>query len=50
MLDEVRPEVSEEDAMRAHYVIGERERVLAVCNALDNNDDVRNSLRTEQRI
>jgi galactokinase len=38
MLDEVRPEVSEEDAMRAHYVIGERERVLAVCDALENDD------------
>lgn len=38
MLDEVRGEISEEDAMRAHYVIGERERVLAVCDALENDD------------
>ena len=38
MLDEVRPEVSEEDAMRAHYVIGERERVLTVCDALEKGD------------
>ncbi len=38
MLDEVRPEVSKEDAMRAHYVIGERERVLTVCDALEKGD------------
>lgn len=38
MLDEVRSEVSKEDAMRAHYVIGERERVLAVSAALENDD------------
>ena len=38
MLDEVRSVVSEEDAMRAHYVIGERERVLAVCDALEHDD------------
>ena len=34
-LDAVRAEVSEEDAKRAHYVIGERERVLGVCKALE---------------
>ena len=38
MLDEVRSQVSEEDAKRAHYVIGERERVLAVCKALEEGD------------
>lgn len=37
-LDAVRGEVSEEDAMRAHYVIGERERVLTVCKALEEGD------------
>lgn len=38
MLDEVRGEVSKEDALRAHYVIGERERVLAVSDALEKDD------------
>lgn len=37
-LDAVRGEVSEEDAMRAHYVIGERDRVLTVCDALEKGD------------
>ena len=37
-LDEVRGQVSEEDALRAHYVIGERERVLTVCDALEKGD------------
>ena len=37
-LDAVRAEVSEEDAKRAHYVIGERERVLGVCDALEAGD------------
>lgn len=37
-LDAVRAEVSEEDAKRANYVIGERERVLAVCDALEKDD------------
>lgn len=37
-LDEVRGQVSEEDAKRAHYVIGERERVYAVCDALEQGD------------
>ena len=37
-LDAVRAEVSEEDAKRAHYVIGERERVLGVCKALEAGD------------
>lgn len=37
-LDEVRSLVSEEDALRAEYVIGERERVLTVCDALEKGD------------
>ncbi len=37
-LDAVRGEISEEDAKRAHYVIGERERVLGVCDALEAGD------------
>ena len=37
-MDAVRAEVSEEDAKRAHYVIGERERVLGVCKALEAGD------------
>ncbi len=38
MLDEVKAEVSEEDYMRAKYVIGEKERVLTVCDALEKGD------------
>ena len=38
MLEEVKNEVSEEDYMRAKYVIGEKERVLAVCDALEKGD------------
>ena len=38
MLDEVKNEVSAEDALRAKYVIGEKERVLAVCDALEKGD------------
>ena len=38
MLDEVKNEVSAEDFMRAKYVIGEKERVLAVCDALEKGD------------
>ena len=38
MLDEVRNEVSEEDALRAKYVIGEKYRVLEVCVALEEGD------------
>ena len=37
-LDEVRGQVSEEDVLRAQYVIGERERVLTVCDALEKGD------------
>lgn len=38
MLEEVRNEVSEEDALRAKYVIGEKYRVLEVCVALEEGD------------
>ena len=38
LLDEVRSEVSEEDALRAKYVIGEKYRVLEVCVALEDGD------------
>lgn len=38
MLDEVRAEVSAEDALRAKYVIGEKYRVLEVCVALEEGD------------
>ena len=37
-LDEVRSEISEEDFIRAEYVIGEVQRVLDVCDALEKND------------
>jgi galactokinase len=37
-LEEVKNEISEEDYKRAAYVIGEVERVLAVCEALDKGD------------
>lgn len=38
MLEEVRGEVSEVDALRATYVLGEKDRVLAVCDALEKGD------------
>ena len=38
MLDEVKAEISEEDYMRAVYVIGEKQRVLDVCDALEKGD------------
>lgn len=38
MLDEVKAEVSAEDYMRAEYVIGEIQRVLDVCDALERGD------------
>ena len=37
-LDEVKAEISEEDYKRAEYVIGEVQRVLDVCEALDKGD------------
>ena len=38
MLDEIRPEISGEDYLRASYVIGEKQRVLDVCDALKRGD------------
>lgn len=38
MLDFVKNEVSEEDMKRATYVLGEKDRVLAVCEALNAGD------------
>ena len=37
-LDEVRDEISSEDFLRAEYVIGEVQRVLDVCDALERKD------------
>ena len=37
-LDEVRDEISGEDFLRAEYVIGEVQRVLDVCDALERGD------------
>ena len=37
-LEEVKSEVSEEDYKRAKYVIGEVDRVLKVCDALEKGD------------
>ena len=37
-LDEVRAEISEEDFLSAEYVIGEVQRVLDVCDALERDD------------
>ena len=39
-LEEVRTQISEEDFLRAEYVIGEVQRVLDVCDALERNDYV----------
>ncbi len=38
MLDEVKPQISDEEYRRARYVIGEVVRVLAVCDALQAGD------------
>jgi galactokinase len=38
MLEEVKNEIPEEDYMRAKYVIGEKQRVLDVCDALGKGD------------
>ena len=38
MLDEVDVEIPAEDYMRAEYVIGEKQRVLDVCDALEKGD------------
>ena len=37
-LEEVKEEVGEVDARRAKYVLGEKDRVLAVCDALERGD------------
>lgn len=37
-LDKVKDQISEEDYMRARYVIGEKQRVLDVCEALERGD------------
>ena len=37
-LEAVKAEVSEEDFTRAHFVLGEKDRVLAVCEALEKGD------------
>ena len=37
-LEEVRAEIPEEDFLRAEYIIGEVQRVLDVCDALERND------------
>ena len=37
-LEEVRAEAGEEDYKRAHFVLGEKDRVLAVCDALNAGD------------
>lgn len=38
MLDAVKSDISAEDYMRAKFVIGEKERVLGVCDALNRGD------------
>ncbi len=38
MLNAVKDEISAEDYMRAEYVIGEKQRVLDVCDALEKGD------------
>ena len=38
MLEAVKADVSGEDYKRAHYVLGEKDRVLAVCDALNASD------------
>lgn len=37
-LEAVKTEVSAEDYQRAHFVLGEKERVLTVCDALEKDD------------
>ena len=37
-LESVKAELNEEDFKRARYVLGEKERVLAVCDALERDD------------
>ena len=37
-LEEVKADISEEDYRRARFVLGEKDRVLAVCDALNESD------------
>ncbi|MBR6133020.1 MAG: galactokinase, partial [Bacteroidales bacterium] len=37
-LEELRPRLADEDYRRARYVLGEKDRVLAVCDALQRGD------------
>lgn len=37
-LDAIRPKLTEQDYRRARFVLGETDRVMAVCNALENAD------------
>lgn len=37
-LEAAKPRLTEEDYRRAHFVLGEKDRVLAVCEALQKND------------
>ncbi len=37
-MEEVKAEVREEDYKRAHFVLGEKDRVLGVCEALNEGD------------
>ena len=37
-LEALKPQLSEEDYRRARYVLGEKDRVLAVCDALERDD------------
>jgi len=37
-LEEVKAEIGQEDYTRAHFVLGEKDRVLAVCDALEKDD------------
>ena len=37
-LNELRPQLSDEDYRRARYVLGEKDRVLTVCDALQKDD------------
>ena len=38
-LESIKDQISEEDYLRARYVIGEEQRVLDVCDALERDDD-----------
>lgn len=38
MLNAIKEDITEEDMKRAVYVLGEKDRVLAVCDALNNGD------------